>query len=83
MTFNPLKCKHLQITKKQQPVTSEYCLNNSIIKQVNTARYLGVIINLNWNEHTVEIVNKANSVLSFLHHNLKQYSPHIKALAML
>ena len=71
MTFNPLKWEHLQITRKQQPVTSEYC-----------SRYLGVIIdkNLNWNEHTVKIVNKANCVLGFLRRNLKQCSPHIKVL---
>ena len=82
MTFSPSKCEHLQITSKQQPVTSEYCLNNSIIKQVNSAQYLGVIIdkNLNWNEHAVKIVNKAKSVLGFLHCSLKQCSPHIKVL---
>ena len=67
MTFNPTKCEFLQLTKKNHPLKSQYHIDNKQIKQVTTAKYLGVTIdkNLNWSEHTSRVVKKANSVLGF------------------
>ena len=47
--------------------TCEYHIDNKQIKQVTTAKYLGVTIdkNLNWSDHTSRVVSKANSVLGF------------------
>ena len=67
MTFNPTKCEFLQLTKKNHPLKSHYHIDNKQIKQVTTAKYLGVTIdkNLNWSEHTSRVVNKANSVATW------------------
>ena len=35
--------------------------------------------NLNWNEHTKQVVSKANRMRGFLQHNLKKCSPDVKA----
>ena len=35
--------------------------------------------NLNWNEHTKQVVSKANRVRGFLQRNLKKCSPDVKA----
>ena len=55
-------------------------MSNTPIQQANHAKYLGVIIdkNLNWNEHTKQVVSKANRVRGFLQHNLKCL-PDVKA----
>ena len=68
MTFNPSKCEFLQITKKTLPLSTHYHLDNITLKQVSSAKYLGVIIDnkLNWSEHTRTVVAKANSALGFL-----------------
>ena len=72
MTFNSNKCEFLQLTKKNHPMKSHYHIDNKQIKQVTTAKYLGITIdkNLNWSEHTSRVVNKANSVLDFLQRNV-------------
>ena len=82
MTFNPIKCEFLQITKKNHPLKSHYHIDNKPIKQVTTAKYLGVTIdkNLNWSEHTSRIANKANFGLGFLQHNIGKCSSEVKCL---
>ena len=47
---------------------SSYHFNNTLIKQVTTAKYLGITVdkNLYWSEHTKVVVSKANSALGFL-----------------
>ena len=53
-------CKNISLTKKNHPLRSHYHIDNKQIKQVTTAKYLGVTIgkNLNWSEHTVELLTK-------------------------
>ena len=55
-------------------------MNGSPIQQADHAKYLGVTIdkNLNWNEHTRQIVSKANKVRGFLLHSLKKCPPDVK-----
>ena len=44
------------------------------------AKYFGVTIDkkLNWNEHTRQVVSKANKVRGFLQRNLKKWPPDVK-----
>ena len=74
MTFNPTNCEFLQLTKKNHPLESHYHIDIKQIKQVTTAKYLGVTIdkNLNWSEHTSRVVNKANSVRTFFYNVMSE-----------
>ena len=60
MTFNALKSVCLRITNKLSPLIYPYYMNGSPIQQADHAKYLGVTIgkNLNWNEHTRQVVSK-------------------------
>ena len=81
LQFNPAKCMHLRITNKRSYIKFAYCLDNSIIKQVPSANYLGITVDsrLTWSDHVTRVVAKANSVLGFLQCNLKYCPPEIKA----
>ena len=54
--------------KSPSEVSVPYSYIYKQIKQVTTAKYLGVTIdkNLNWSEYTSRVINKANSVLIVL-----------------
>ena len=56
-------------------------MSNTPIQQAEHAKYLGVIIdkNLNWNEHTKQVISKANRVGGFLQRNLKKCLPDVEA----
>ena len=62
------------------PITITYYMDTEIIKQVTSAKYLGIIINekLQWAEHISNITRKASATLGFLHRNLKNCPPFIK-----
>ena len=55
-------------------------MNTKTIKQVTSAKYLGITINekLRWAEHISNISKKANATLGFLHRNLKKCPSFIK-----
>ena len=57
-------------------------MSNAKIKEVSTAKYLGVTINnhLTWSNHIDNICHKALSVKSFLQRNLTSCPPNIKLL---
>ena len=80
MIFNLLKSVYLRIINKLHPLVYSYYMSNIPIQQADHAKYLGVIIdkNLNWNEHTKQVVSKANSVRGFLQCT-KKCSPDVKA----
>ena len=82
MAFNPSKCEFLQITNKIFPLCTHYHIDNTTLKQVTLAKYLGVIIDnrLNWSEHTRTVVAKANSALGFLRRNLSKCLQEVKCL---
>ena len=50
-----------------------YSLTGQVLEDVKDAKYLGVTLSsdLEWSKHIATIINKANSKLSFLRHNLK------------
>ena len=81
MNFNPTKCECLRISNKLNLPNLAYYLDNTMIKQVEHAKYLGVIIDqkLNWHEHINSIVKKGNSVYGFLQRNLRNCPISVKA----
>jgi len=83
MLLNISKCEHLTITTKGNPTKSTYKLNDQTLRQVNSAKYLGVTITqtLSWHDHIINICNKANSARAFLQRNLRNCSPSVKSLA--
>jgi len=80
MEFNQLKCKFLTITNKVSPVKFTYHINDVSIKEVDFAKYLGVVIDSKptWKEHVKQVLSKANGALVFLCHNLRTCSRYIK-----
>ena len=82
MSFNPDKCEYMKITLKHNTISYNYTMSNAKIKEVSTAKYLGVTINnhLTWSNHIDNICHKALSVKSFLQCNLTSCPPNIKLL---
>ena len=84
MSFNPDKCEVLRITNKRKNVIlANYNIRGSVLRTVNSAKYLGVTIagNLSWKPHISIITKKANSTLGFLRRNLRKCPPKTKELA--
>ena len=75
MKFNIDKCMVLHVTLKRNPILSEYTLHGQNLNTVSEAKYLGVLLDskLSFDHHIHSTCQKANSVLSFLHRNLKRY----------
>ena len=78
LLFNFNKCEFLCITNKRTSISYIYNMDNTTIKQVSSAKYLGITINesLNWSEHISVISKKTNSVFGFLRLNLKSCPLH-------
>ena len=70
MEFHPNKCKLLRITNKRKLIITNY---NENLESVDTAKYLGVIINkrLKWNTHINMVCKKGTQTQNFLQRNLK------------
>ena len=47
MKFNPKKCKTLRVTNKRNIIEAEYSIHGENLELVESAKYLGVIINKN------------------------------------
>ena len=84
MSLNLNKCEHLVITSKK-PLSTTYNIRDYLIREVTSAKYLGVTIsqNISWSKHIDIITCKANSILAFLQRNLSQCSLRVKSLAYL
>ena len=68
LAFNVKKCKVMRLTKKRQPLVSNYSLDNSFLEEVTEFKDLGVTTtdNFNWNSHIDIIVSKANRMLRLI-----------------
>ena len=57
MSLNPKKCELLHIANKKYPVTCNYFIDSTPIKEVPHSKYLGVIIDnkFSWNPHIQHI----------------------------
>ncbi len=81
MEFNPSKCQLLRVTNKRNPIIAQYSIHCQISECVESAKYLGVSIDikLNFNSHVNAITKKANSAWGFLSQNLRKCSRKIKS----
>ena len=71
--FNVKKCKIMKITRKKQPFTSTFFLNNTGLEEVDEFRDLLVITDhhLGWNSHVNCVVAKVNRMLGFIKRTCK------------
>ena len=78
--FNGLKCQHISFCSKQVQINFNYMICNEVIKQVDSIKYLGVIIDkkITWSQQVDKIALKANRVRGFLYRNIKHCSLDIK-----
>ena len=72
MEFHPAKCQVLRFTNKRKPSQAEYKIQNTTLARVDSAKYLGVILDskLNWSNQISAACGKASRTLSFLQRNL-------------
>ena len=80
MRFNALKCQHISFGSEQVQINFDYMIGNEIIKQVDSIKYLGVIIDkkITWSQQVDKTALKANRARDFLYCNIKHCSPDIK-----
>jgi len=73
MAFNVKKCKVMRLSKKRQPLVSNYSLDDSLLEKVKGFKDLGVTTtdNFNWNSHIDIIVSKANRMLGLIKRTCK------------
>ena len=84
MRFQPVKCNIMQITRKRiKKISASYCLEGTILDNVENIKYLGVTItnDLKWNTHVSNICTKANRTLGFLRRNLSACPQDVKESA--
>ena len=84
MRFNATKCYIMTISKK--PSSSfMYQLNNTILQNVSTNPYLGILFSsdMKWNTHINNITKKASSTLGFIKRNLRRCPTSCKKTAYL
>ena len=70
LSFNLMKCKSMLLTRKKNPSQPpKLLLNNMQIKQVETFKYLGVLIasDLSWSPHIDSICTKAKKLIGLLY----------------
>ena len=74
MEFNTKKCEILSFSRKTavKTIHHPYMLHNTILKRVQSAKYLGVTFttSLSWNKHIANITSKGNRMLGLLRRNL-------------
>jgi hypothetical protein len=83
MRFNASKCQLLRISRSTRSLERFYTINNQILEQVSSAKYLGVLLNdqLKWDSHIDSITARANSIIGFLRRNLSLCNRDLKELA--
>ena len=76
-------CHILRISRKQNPVESNYVLMGKVLDSVTRHPYLGVELsrNLDWGQHVNNKVMKANRLLGFLRRNLSSCPEGVKEAA--
>ena len=82
MEFHPGKCNLLQITNKRCPIDFSYNIHNTVLTKVDSAKYLGVIIDskLNWKKQYSHLIKSCKQTLSFIRRNLPKASKHVKEM---
>ena len=82
MEFHPGKCHLLQITNKLNPISFVYNIHNTPLTKVDSAKYLGVIIDskLNWKKQYSSLLKSCSQTLSFIRRNLPKASSKVKEI---
>ena len=73
MRFQPVKCNMMQIKGKRiKKIHVSYTLEGTVLENVESIKYLGVIIanDLRWNTNVSNICTNTNRTLGFLRRNL-------------
>ena len=80
MEFHPGKCYLLQISNKKNPVNFVYNIHDTALTKVDSAKYLGVIIDskLNWKKQYSSLITSCKQSLSFIRRNLPKAPSKIK-----
>ena len=83
MSFNPSKCNTINITRKDDPIMTEYTLKDEPLENVKVASYLSIQISrdLSWHSHVAKVSAKGNKSLGFIRHNIRTSSKATKTLA--
>lgn len=65
----------MRITKRKQPFTSNFFLDNSVLEEVNEFRDLGITTDrhLSWNLHIDKVVAKANRMLGLIKRTCRDF----------
>ena len=81
MQFNPSKCETIRITRKRNPILTNYDIHGHQLATVPSGKYLGAMINekLLCNDHVDYTTKKANNSLAFLRRNITSCPRDIKA----
>ena len=77
LSLNPNKCKSLFISRKRLPTVSPtHHVNGSVLEQVSSYRYLGVLISsdLSWSNHIKDISSKARKQVGLLYHRFYKHA---------
>lgn len=76
LPLNISKCKVLTFSKKRSPYLYNYYLNDFELNRVYKIKNLGIIfdIPLSFNEHYINIQNKASSMLGFINRSCKTFN---------
>ena len=86
MSFNPSKCNTINITRKEDPIVTEYTLNDELepLENVKVASYLGIQISrdLSWHSHVAKVSAKGNKSLGFIRRNIRMSSKATKTLCI-
>ena len=82
MSFNPSKCNTINITRKEDPLVTEYTLIDEPLENVKIASYLGIQISrdLSWHSHVAKVSAKKNKSLGFIRRNIRTSSKATKPL---
>ena len=68
MSFNASKCKVLTVTRKLNPVSFDYHLEDKTLAPVRKEKDFGVVItsNFTWDKQILTVVSEANKMLGRL-----------------
>ena len=83
MTSHPAKCYILRVTRKKNPILTNYEMLGQQLETVHQYPYLGVELSedLGWEPRINKVISKANRTLWFLRRNIYKCPQHIKAQA--
>lgn len=80
MDLNVNKCHFVRVTKKRNPITNMYQINDIPINMSLQVKYLGVYFShdLSWRFHIEYMTAKANRMLGFIKRNFKNSPQEVK-----